>query len=119
MSKRQWAMSGRKGFNSKFPMAAAEAMTWSCPIARRAACVTASGITGLTLPGMMEEPVCRAGETDFPRPASGPEDISRRSEETFTKLTAWALRMPETSTNTSAFCVASVRFSARAKPMPV
>jgi hypothetical protein len=27
--------------------------------------------------------------------------------------------MPETSTNTSAFCVASTRFSARAKPIPV
>ena len=27
--------------------------------------------------------------------------------------------MPETSTKTSAFCVASTRFSARAKPMPV
>ena len=32
---------------------------------------------------------------------------------------AQALRMPETSTKTSAFCVASTRFSARAKPRPV
>jgi len=54
-----------------------------------------------------------------PKPAVGPLLISRKSVQSFNKLLAQALRMPLTSTNTSAFCVDSTRFSARAKPIPV
>src|SRR3546814_10081344 len=40
---------------------------------------TASGITGLTLPGMIELPGCNAGSAISPRPAKGPEFIQRKS----------------------------------------
>ena len=49
---------------------------------------TASGMTGLTFPGMMLEPGCRAGSSISPRPASGPEFIQRRSLPIFIRLTA-------------------------------
>ena len=94
-------------------------MVTSWPITSMATWLTASGITGFTLPGMMDEPACRAGKRISRSPASGPEAISRRSPQIFNRETAWAFRIPETSTNTSAFCVASTRFSARAKPIPV
>ena len=45
------------------------ALTWS----------TTSGITGLTLPGMIEEPFCSSGRNSSPMPARGPEPISARS----------------------------------------
>ena len=37
-----------------------------------AAWLTASGMTGLTLPGMIDEPAWRAGSRISPSPASGP-----------------------------------------------
>ena len=40
---------------------------------------TASGTTGLTLPGMIDEPGCRSGNRISASPAIGPEFISRRS----------------------------------------
>ena len=39
---------------------------------------TASGMTGLTLPGMMLDPGCNAGNAISPIPASGPAFIQRR-----------------------------------------
>ena len=38
-----------------------------------------SGITGFTLPGMMEEPFCMGGRLISSKPHLGPEDIRRRS----------------------------------------
>ena len=40
---------------------------------------TISHITGLTLPGMIDEPACNAGSTSSPSPAAGPEAIQRMS----------------------------------------
>ena len=68
---------------------------------------------------MIDEPACRAGRRISRKPGFRPGASRRRSPQIFSSETAWALRMPETSTNTSAFCVASTRFSARAKPIPV
>ena len=39
------------------------------------------------MPGMMEEPFCRAGRLISPRPSRGPEDISRRSLQILDRLT--------------------------------
>ena len=39
----------------------------------------ASGTTGSTLPGMIDEPGCNAGRRISPSPAIGPEFIQRRS----------------------------------------
>ena len=111
-------MRGRNGLSSRLPAAAAAAMVASLLMTTMAAWLTASGMTGFTLPGMMEEPACRWGSRISPMPASGPEDSRRRSPLVLSRVTASALRIPETSTNTSAFWVASTRFSARAKPTP-
>ena len=70
-------------------------MTWAQTI------VTASGITGLILPGMMLEPGWSAGSTISPRPAMGPLFIQRRSLEIFIRLTATVLSWPLISTAAS------------------
>ena len=56
LSSRQLATSGRNGFSSKLPDAQAIAIVASWPITSIATWLTASGITGFTLPGMMDEP---------------------------------------------------------------
>ncbi len=66
-------------------IAASLPMTWAATI------VTASGITGFTLPGMMLLPGCSAGSAISPRPASGPLFIQRRSLAIFIRLTAATL----------------------------
>ena len=45
-------------------------------------------MTGLTLPGMIEEPGCRSGMAISPRPVLGPEPIQRRSLLIFIRETA-------------------------------
>ena len=62
----------------------------SLPTMANATWLTISGITGLTLPGMMLEPACRAGSRSSPKPACGPEDSSRRSLQIFETFTACA-----------------------------
>src|SRR3546814_14501635 len=61
----------------------------------------ASGTTGLTLPGMIDEPGCSAGSSISPSPASGPEFIQRRSLAIFINATASALSWPDRSTASS------------------
>ena len=60
-------------FNSKLPDCPAIVMVESLPITCAETMAVASAITGLTLPGMIEEPGCRASNSISPRPASGPE----------------------------------------------
>ncbi len=58
--------------SSRLPIATACAMAWSLAITTIAAWLTASGMTGLTLPGMIDEPACRCGQADLAQPAVGP-----------------------------------------------
>ena len=51
-----------------------------------AAWATASGITGLTLPGMIDEPAWRGGRRISPSPACGPDESSRRSLAIFSRF---------------------------------
>ena len=46
---------------------------------------TASGITGLTFPGIMLLPGCNASNSISPNPVNGPLFIQRRSLEIFVK----------------------------------
>ena len=80
---------------------------------------TTSGMTGLTLPGMMEEPACIGGKLISPRPARGPLDNRRRSLQVFDSLTATRLSTPESCTNAPQSCVASIRLGAVINGMPV
>ena len=64
------------------------------PITRKATRLTSSGITGFTLPGMIEEPGCNAGRLISARPR-GP-DVSRiRSLAIFDSLMARLLSAEE------------------------
>jgi len=77
------------------PMTCAE--TWS----------TTSQITGLTLPGMIDEPFCSSGRKISPIPARGPEPISARSLAIFVSDTAITRSAPESSTSASRLACAS------------
>ena len=50
--------------------------------------LTTSGITGFTLPGMIDEPGCMAGRLISRRPARGPEESRRRSLQILDSLIA-------------------------------
>ena len=71
-------MSGTYTFSSNAPESLPTVIAVSLPITWAATWVTTSGITGLTLPGMIDEPFWSFGTTS-PRPARGPEYIQRRS----------------------------------------
>ena len=76
-------------------------------------------MTGLTLPGMMEEPFCLGGRLISPKPHRGPEDMSRRSLDILDRLTAQVFTAPDTATNSSRFWVASMRSKACTRLRPV
>ena len=59
-----------------------------CRSPARATWVTASGMTGFTLPGMIDEPGCRSGRRISARPVRGPLPIQRRSLAILTSATA-------------------------------
>ena len=88
-------------FNWKLPDCPAMVMVASLPITCAAIMATASGITGLTLPGMMLLPGCKAGNAISPRPAKGPLFIQRKSFEIFIRLTLKTFSWPESSTAVS------------------
>ena len=79
----------------------------SLPITCAATCVTTSGMTGFTLPGMIELPFWSSGRKISARPARGPEPIRRRSFAIFVSETATTLSAPEASTRPSRAACAS------------
>ncbi|MNM69053.1 hypothetical protein D3C81_806370 [compost metagenome] len=76
-------------------------ITVSLPITWAATMAVASGITGLTLPGMIEEPGCKPSSSISPRPAKGPEFIQRKSLAIFIRATAVVLSWPDKATAVS------------------
>src|SRR5690625_5936337 len=83
----------------------------SLPITSYATWLTTSGITGLTLPGMIELPGCTVGRLISCRPARGPEDSRRRSLQILEIFTAMRLSTPEKVTKAPVSEVASTRRS--------
>lgn len=63
----------------------------SLPITLKQTWFTTSGMTGLTLAGMIEDPACLSGSRISPRPARGPEDSRRRSLQILESLDGQAL----------------------------
>ena len=55
------AIIGTRTFSSKLPCVPATLTAVSFPITCAATWSTTSGITGLTLPGMIDEPFCSSG----------------------------------------------------------
>ena len=92
------AMIGSMTFNSSCPASAAIVMVTSLPMMSKATCETTSGMTGLTLPGMIEEPGCNRGRLISLMPVRGPEDSRRRSLQILDSLTAMRLSTPEVCT---------------------
>ena len=74
----------------------------SFPTTAKAIWLITSGITGLTLPGIIDDPACLGGRFISSKPARGPLLRSLRSFDVFESFTAILLRTPETVTNTPA-----------------
>ncbi len=87
-SKMQAAITGSKTFSWSCPPSAAIVTVRSLPITRKQTMFTTSGMTGFTLPGMIDEPGCFGGRLISRRPQRGPEDSRRRSLQTFESLIA-------------------------------
>ena len=79
----------------------------SFPITWSPTWFTTSGMTGFTLPGMIDEPFCSSGRRSSERPARGPEPISARSLAILIIETATTLSAPESSTSESRLAWAS------------
>src|SRR5690625_5307215 len=78
-SSRLDAMTGIPTLSSNAPLVEDREIVVSLPMTCAHTMETASTITGLTLPGMIEEPGCRSGMNNSPRPVFGPDPIQRRS----------------------------------------
>ena len=70
-----------------------------------------SAKTGLTLPGMMEEPGCTAGSRISSRPVVGPEESRRKSLAMRTRVMAVVRKAPEKSAASAMDCIDSNRLS--------
>ena len=93
-----WAITGSMTLSWSCPASAAMVTVMSLPITLKHTWLTTSGITGLTLAGMIDDPACSSGRLISLRPARGPEDSSRRSLQIFDSLTAVRLRAAWTLT---------------------
>ena len=100
-------MSGMRTLSSKFPCRPPTVIAVSLPMTCAPTCSTTSGMTGLTLPGMIDEPFCSSGRKISPIPARGPEPISARSMAILVKDTAMTFNAPDSSTSASRLACAS------------
>ena len=92
----------------KFPPAAPDkVMVASLPITLAVSCIMLSHITGLTLPGMIDEPGCRSGRMTSKKPQRGPEPNQRMLLAMLNKLMAMVLICPWDSTKPSRWALAS------------
>ncbi len=94
-------MTGSITFSSKLPAAPPNATAASLPTTWATTWQTASGTTGLTLPGMIDEPGCKSGRWISESPQRGPEDIQRKSFEILYSETAMVRTTPDASTRAS------------------
>jgi hypothetical protein len=112
-------ITGMATLSSNSPDAPAHAIVASLPMTRAHTMSTASGMTGLTLPGMIEEPGCRSGMCSSPRPVLGPDPIQRMSLQILVRLTASVRSAPDASTRPSRAPCASKWSSASVMGSPV
>ena len=116
---RSCAISGSITLSWKLPDCAASVIVASLPTTLAATMHTASGITGLTLPGMMLEPGCSAGRAISPRPASGPEFIQRKSLPILVSDTAITRSWPDSSQAVSWLARLSKKFGLGTRRSPL
>ena len=101
------AISGIRTLSSNWPWRPPTVIAVSLPITCAPTCSTTSGITGLTLPGMIEEPFCSSGRKSSPMPERGPEPISAMSPAILVSDTAITFSAPDSSTSASRLPCAS------------
>ena len=101
------ATTGSKWLISSCPYCTACATQVSLPMTAKPICTIDIGTTGLTLPGMIDEPACTAGSRISPNPPEGPDDSTIRSDAIFANEAAAVRSSAETRENTSRFCIAS------------
>src|ERR1043166_7170050 len=106
---RRDAITGSKTLRCNCPASAASVTVMSLPITSKQIWFTTSGMTGLTLPGMIDDPGCIGGKLISPNPARGPELNKRRSLQIFDSLTEHRLSTPESWTNAPVSAVASTK----------
>src|SRR5512139_2313125 len=87
-SKTHAAITGSKTLSWSCPASAAIETVRSLPMTRKQTMLTTSGITGFTLPGMIDEPGCLGGRLISRKPHRGPDESSLRSLQTFDSLIA-------------------------------
>ena len=115
----RYAMIGSNTFSCSWPASAAIVTVTSPPITSKHTWFTTSGITGFTLPGMIDEPGCIGGRLISPKPgaragaeaAAGRCRSSRASPRT-------RLSTPESCTNAPVSAVASTRSGAVISSQP-
>ena len=76
-------------------------------------------MTGLTLPGMIEDPACVTGRLISPSPACGPDESSRRSLQILESFIALRLSDDENDMNAPMSVVASTRSTAVVSGSPL
>ena len=91
-------ITGSITFSCSCPADAASVTVRSRPITRNPVWLTTSGITGLTLPGMIELPGCICGRLISLKPQRGPEASSRRSLQILVSFDDVRFSTPESST---------------------
>ncbi len=91
-------MTGSMTLSSSCPASAAMVMVTSLPMMSKHIWFMTSGMTGFTLPGMMEEPGWRGGRLISLRPQRGPDESRRRSLHILEILVAQRLSTPESCT---------------------
>src|SRR6476620_706494 len=81
--------------------------------------LTSSGMTGLTLPGMIDEPGCIGGRLISFNPQRGPDESQRRSLQILEICTAARLIVAAICANAPESCVVSTRLNAFFSGSPV
>ena len=94
-------MTGIATLSSNAPEAPAHAIVASLPMTLAHTMRTASGMTGFTLPGMMDDPGCKSGMLISAIPVFGPEPIQRMSLQILVSDTAMTRSAPDASTSPS------------------
>ena len=85
-------------FSSKKPHCPPRVIAWWLAMTWAQTWIRASAMTGLTFPGMIEEPGCTSGRSSSKRPARGPEPSQRMSLAIFIRETATVLSTPPAAT---------------------
>ena len=100
------------------PCDAPKATVASLPNTRAATWFTDSHSTGLTLPGMIDEPACSSGSSSSASPADGPLDSRRMSLAIFVSATASPRRPADASARAPWPPCCTIGLAARAQRQP-